>query len=370
MKIAVIGYSKEPYYRVQVVGGMQLVERNQLRLLSQFGHQVHHITNSDSELADGVIQYKTVPSKFGGQDTLGVKRTRTRNEMVRALLENIQPDVVISHDDPNNGLLKVLIEVGIPSITFIHSDVAQSGGPGIINYMKEINEYAHSGHIPVCVSTFSANNWAEQFKKSGKWLGNANGKWVFRYHCWPAILWEQPPLYPTVNEFVQVGRPDKFKNLHWAQDAVKNLRTFTTKPKNEAEGVIWAKLHGDVQTGAPRQELLSYVAQSKALIFSGMESFGLGCVEANSYGVPVIIVTKKDRHSGIEACAGNAENYILCNPKELKELTDNWDSTKFNREAIQSNTWEAFNPNAAHNRLMAIINDAMKQRKSFTSFFS
>ena len=123
----------------------------------------------------------------------------------------------------------------------------------------------------------------------------------------------------------------------------------------------------DLRIGRDDKEIFDYLSRSTALLTLAPESFGLTAVEANSYGVPVILFSKDQDHPILEGTAPG-RNHGSCfqvpfskNTDVLVEfLRDFKPLPDRQREAIIEETWNFYKPSAVLSRLVDLLQDTIE----------
>ena len=132
MKICVIGNRYNKFHNDKVMGGLEKVEMDHLKLLSMFGNDVHFITSKDSDkcsLPNVTTHFMSTPSRYSEEgEELGKSLARQRKESLTKLIFEISPDVILTHDDNNSSLNNFLAdEIDVPAVVFNHSALAIAG---------------------------------------------------------------------------------------------------------------------------------------------------------------------------------------------------------------------------------------------------
>lgn len=359
MRILVVGYSKTPYKNDRVGGGAQQVEKNQLRLLGR-DHEIYYLTGSDSDDVDlprvTTIHFN-VPSKSSPDYTRSM--SRSRNDELYSLIEAIKPEFILTNDETNQGVIKLLTQTSIPSLLFIHSSIYVSGGPGMIGYLETLHNFHQAGHTICHVSDVSRLEWATQITKSRKYLSfDTRGIEMFPEYMWPAVMWDKPRPQKEEHGFVVIGRLDKFKNYKTGFAAApSDLVLFCPSPKNDKERDLLHDLmlrDDQVMFDKSHEEIMDYLAKSKGLLVLGPESFGLTAFEANCRGVPVILVTNRMRHPVAEFCY----NFTMTDKKGLVDYLTYMRLHPQNfrsKEKTIDVTWDSFNYDVAYSDLSNLL---------------
>lgn len=382
MKIVNLGQRWNPYLNGKVRGGAEKVEANQNVLLRDAGHEVHFVTNDDSEDAPGVQMHRVGPSRLSLENPPR-NFSRVRNDKIREIIAKVDPDVVICHDNDNSSLNRKLIPLA-PCVNFVHSHVGMAGGLSSLTYIKSLWEMAQAGHATVCVSDSSRREWLLHARKSRKFLeGNGipseaidSEDEIFTDWFHHAVTWEKPPVQEATKGYISIGRMVPTKRHQVGLKATQDLRIFCPPPGNEEQREVYAKLvkrFGSERinpTGVPDEVLNAEIAASKALLSFAQESFGLTAVEANILGVPVILSHKIEDHPIKEACAPSAEFgslYVVPPSRSGAEVADFLASfeglTLSERQKIQDATWDYYNPKASTDRLLELIHQTIERRK-------
>ena len=372
MKIVIVGQRWNPYLKDRVRGGAEKVEANQLILLSKAGHQVHFITNDDSEDPDYEVSvYRVGPSRLTGVKHPG----RKRNQAIKNIIVDIEPDVVICHDNDNSSLNRTLTHLQ-PCVNFVHSHVGMAGGLAALTYIKSLYQMAQEGHLTVCVSASSRREWQILAGKSRKFLME-NGvpedaieseDNIFTDWFHHAITWDKPEVKPSEKGYITIGRIIPTKRHHVSLSCTDDVRLFCPPPNHPDQKELYEKLVGKYgggsinATGIPDEELEEEIAVSKALLCFAQESFGLTAVEANIYGVPVILSHRIEDHPIKEACGPSRELGGLQvipyekSTKNVKSFLDGYEAIPLDRrQAISDATWGYYNPKASLVRLEDLI---------------
>jgi len=376
MRIAVVGQRWNPNYLDKYRGGGEKIESDHVRLLSEAGHEVHFLTNDDSEARPGnVVTHFVGASKFSLK---GGRMPGKRSNIVRDRVLAIDPDVVLIHDN-DNPTLNTKLAYQKPCVAIVHSSVAIAGGISTFNYLASLWLLASRGHSVLCVSETSRKEWEAYIQKNKEYIlreeilpeealePNA----VFTGYLHNPVVWEKPVLRETTNGYCTLGRLIRQKRHHVGLGATDDLTLYCPMPYtgNPESAKILDKLEkkfGEhrIRKGVPYARLMGIVAESKALLSFSIESFGLTGMEANSFGVPVILQHPTKEHALEEACAPSKEHGSLVRVTEenLQEfLRDFKPYPKDQRQAILDATWDYYGVEAATKRLENSLHFAIEK---------
>jgi len=357
MKIAIIGQRWNPNYILKFRGGGEKVESDHVKLLSEKGHEVHFLTNDDSEERKTPVKTHFVgPSKFSLN---GGRMSGKRSSIVVRKIMEINPDIVLIHDN-DNSTLNIKLSKVMPCVAFVHSCVEIVGGISVLNYLHSLYELAKNGSFVVCVSEHSRKSWECFLLKNKDYLQKNFGveeKYfnpgeVFKHVLHNPILWEKPKPQETNNGYISIGRLIKIKNHHIGLENTEDITLYCPSPwkgSKESEQLykkLSEKYSDKIVLDSPHSKLMQNLSQSKALLSFSTESFGMTAFEANSQGIPVILFHKDTPHAIEEACAPGLEIGGLVrvsyskDAKELREFLRGYKGlTMENRIQLIEKTW-------------------------------
>jgi len=379
MKIVIVGARWNPYLVGKVRGGAEKVEANQIILLKDAGHEVHFLTNDDSEDPPypEVKTHRVGASRHSGKPIFA----KERNQIVRDIIKRVEPDVVICHDSDNSSLNRILTPLR-PCVNFVHSHVGMAGGISALSYIGTLYKMAKEGHATVCVAASSRREWLQLSRKSKKFLISSgipeedilSEDAIFTHWFHHAITWKKPILKPAKKGFITIGRIIPTKRHHISLFAADDLRLFCPPPDHPDQKELYEKLvkkFGSERinaTGVSDEILEEEIATSKALLCFAQESFGLTAVEANIQGIPVILSHKIEDHPIKEACAPSSHvGGIVVIPHELgkegiREFLLSYETpSDEERQKILDETWDYYNPKAGLARLESLLEETIKR---------
>lgn len=292
MKIAIVGQRYNPYIQNKILGGAEMVEKTHLKLLS-VENDVFFITSANSE----DVEFPGVETKRVSQDSVffsdAEKDAKRRYQDVRQILETIKPDMIIVHDNLNGKLLAAIDNIS-PSLVFMH-DVAGVSGLLSISYANTYIKAAEK-HLVVGVSNQSNKDWNTFIQKTAL----IPVKHEFDTFLLQPVMWKRHELSNVTHKRgVTVGRLVKQKKHKTTCDVFAAsglpLDFFHMGAKNTDEEELLSKLHyANFHVSIPYTQLMNHLNESMCLAICGEESFGLTAFEANSHGVPVVLLSKKD----------------------------------------------------------------------------
>lgn len=161
-----------------------------------------------------------------------------------------------------------------------------------------------------------------------------------------------PPLFLTNDtkregkgekkHFLVVSRLSKFTPHKRIELAIKaaNKLNLPLKVIGEGDTSYFKKMAGstvEIVGKVDDNELSNYYKNAKALIFPGIEDFGLVMVEAQSYGVPVIAF-KEGGATEIVIEGKTGEFFTQPTVVSLVNTLKSFDDSKYNRESSKKNS--------------------------------
>jgi glycosyltransferase involved in cell wall biosynthesis len=379
MRIAVVGQKFNPSNPDFIKGGAERVELDHILMLSRAGHEVHFITSSDSKVQEPIRPHYVGTSKHALRKRTGPGR----NAAVFQSIRQINPDVILLHDESSPTLNNALSKYDKPSIIFIHS--SSFGGISCFGYYESLWAAAKNGHTVVCMSETSrvehadfVRKYTEYFLKRGIIpLEDLKECAFLNAVLHPAVLWEKPEVKPITRGFASIGRIDKWKRHHIALRSADDVSVFAPTPwGGSADGEeVFTKLRkkfgeSKFHLDLPHRDIMACLSESKALFVLGEESFSLVAVEANSRGAPVFLLPpKKGLHPAEEACSSGAEHESLIRFSSEKDLYDFVSAfTPYPEEQrlrIMEATWVRYNHASALRNLETLIQEATLRKRSF-----
>lgn len=388
MKIVLVGQRFNAHDPLVTVGGTEQVEKTHLALLSD--HDVTFITSQDSKDCK-LPHVKTVKVSMGCKfGSLEPWKPRDRLEEVKKIIQGEKPDLVIVHDDNNNGLNKWLSSQTIPSMVFVHSHLGIAGGISAFGYIESLYHLSKEGQTVVSVSNASRREWHSLIKKSGHILKNVPKNFIedefsiFNSVLHQPVIFEKPILSPTVNRtYTTIGRMIEIKKHHISliSDVSPNkINLFTPPCKNEDEKQYFEKVklakgydENNHFVDISHRAIMESLSRSCALLSCAQESFGLTAIEANMYGVPVILHHPIEDHPIMEATSPSHQ-FGSCH--RVPWSRDHADYVNFlknfqplsveQREGILEKTWDYYGLPRAKQRFNDLIQECIERKTKHT----
>ncbi len=381
MKIVIIDQKATPYSEKLIMGGVQSIIKCQLRLLKN--DEVLFITSNNSEISsyENVTTKKvSVDSKYVS-DLSGIKYNKKRNADILKYIHQFYPDIIINHDQSNNSVVKMLGDLDYPSITYMHNCPEVIGGIAGLSYVDTLVEYAIKNKLIVNVSDFSKKEWIKYFskcKKDGELYLNTTHHALVNYDN---IVPTKPENY-----ILMISRISKDKRIHSAielcKKANKKIILIHTSPRDEKEQEYFNLIEKELDIenrycDISREQTLDILSKAEYVIVAGPEGMPLVPIEANLYGVPVIIYNSKTEHAAKEACSFGEEYgsyiHLSTNKSECIEILKNIKSVDIDQKnSISKITVEYFSEETSYKRLMSVIEKSIKinsVRKNDISLF-
>lgn len=382
MKIAIIDQKVTPYKHGVVQGGVQSIIANQLKLLNYENvcHEIIFLTsaNSDDCTYPGVKTVKlSVNSKYFSE-LEGRKYNIKRNNDIKNYLDNFAPDIIINHDQSNNSVVNMLSWLDYPSITYMHNTPEVIGGIAGLSYIDVMAKYAEKNKLNVCVSSASMSDWRNYFYKYDHDKRDPSLYFNTYHHC--PVNFDDIQVNNAKDYVLMISRISEDKRIHSAielcKKAGKRFLLVHTSPRNDSEKEYFKKIEGMLSENErfcdlPRDEVLGLLSEAQYLIVAGPESFGIVGLEANLYGVPVILYNSKENHAILEACSfGKAYNSVTQIKGSKQNCVDKLRSLNgeslSNRLDISELTRKNFCPKKSYERLMTLIDKAISINKTTT----
>jgi glycosyltransferase involved in cell wall biosynthesis len=247
------------------------------------------------------------------------------------------------------------------------------------SYLTSLYTLASRGHSVLCVSETSRQEWEAYIQKNRDYIlrskvlpveGLEPGA-VFTGYLHNPVVWERPSLKPTKRGFISLGRVIRQKRHHVGLAASQDLTLYCPTPfmGNKDSSTLLQKLEkkfGEerIMKGLPYSILMETLSESRALLSFSIESFGLTGMEANSFGVPVILQHPVKKHALEEAChpsIGHGSLVRVENESDLASfLRDFKPYSDRQRQAILDCTWEYYGVSAALKRLEESLHFAVE----------
>lgn len=386
LKAIVLGQRWNPHLTNKILGGAELIEDVQLRLLSENGHEVHFITNSNSDdnKYPGVVTHKTTPSKFSDEGIqLGKQLNSVRNAMITKIVAQVKPDIVLVHDDINPSIQNLFANKidDVPVAFFVHAPPSRAGGIGIISYIDSMQHVVGSNGTIAAVSKTGWKEWNEQIVKSAKYLETSptETSHVNDFLHTPSY-WDKPKVSKNIGYGFMATRlvPEKkaLVAAKYHKLAGMDFQLCVVKPNDEtteAYGKKVQELVGDnMHVDMPRYFVLDRFAHCDHIPVFGPESFPLMPIEGNLYGAQVWVINKNSGHPAIEACkvanssvksfewidGSMKEPEIIEAMKAIKPLSHE------ERAQLSEDTFEFFKPENAYQRLIEFIDRVIARKNS------
>lgn len=381
-KLLIIGQRYNPQSNSKIHGGLENVERNHVRLLSENFDVYFTTPNNSEELPWGTTIKSPYNSKFSNTHF----STRKHNDFLKNVIATISPDIIINHDDYNSGINNYLSKINIPSISFVHTNVNIVGGMPLISMINSYYDLGHSGGIVCSVSDKSNKDYLKFAKKSSKHIKNydEHSTRIFKQFIHPVVAWNVPSFSTTTSDYyVSMGRLIRERKFHemisiFLKNKSKLVLMFPA-PKNEEQRDYLQELetlkagHDNIEfvIDADHGNVMEILRTSKGNIIMVDESFGISAYEANLYGIPVILISKKaDEHVLNETCSPGQEygSLIKIPFTSLKKdtiinLDDYVGELTFERKnQISFKTYEYYSSESMKKDLMFLILSAMESR--------
>jgi len=374
MKILIIDHNATPYSNELNKGGVETIVKMQLEMLCK-NNQVFLYTSSDSN----VCSFKNVTTYKSSEDSKLITTNTTLNtnkirkkELVKLISDNV-PDIIINHNQSNNSLVKFLTSIDIPSITYCHNPTAVIGGIAGLGYIETLSEYFNSGGLVVNVSNTSMDDWITYHKKYGKSINPFN---IFQHS---PVFFEKPIVQKCENYGLMATRMFKSKRIHTILNFHKqsnlDFKLCYIAPRAEDEFEYFETLQKldydnfEKYEDLPRDKVIDMISKSSYMVVAGPESLGLSALEANLYGVPVVLYSSSEIHPVVEM--GKIYNlpYAVRRFHTLSKKTDFFsllDEVSYeNRVELSETVYEYFKFNSSYKRMVDIIEIAIDRKKSF-----
>ena len=382
MRVVVIGHRHLHCAKDRIIGGGgETFERDLLRHLGGTDNEVIWLTQDSEELEiPGVTQINLpIPNSMGMTKGKRAAQTRRRNNYLSEYLHELEADFFFNNDDSNVGMCRILIEIGVPSVTFHHAAWKESGFRNLMGILPMYKGLVDGGHSVSTVSKANRDKYNEDLLGRGKFfdefieeLRKSPDTFINEY-IHPFTIWEKPKAQPSNGRFSLLTRMSDGKNFKFILDIAKERKypiywfaPTPIQPRDIAikDRVLKSFPNENVVWDLPRDQLLDEIGKVEAIIVTGYEAAPISAFEANANGVPVVLVTDIIGHPCTETCKVGAEGdlyEVLFSNKEervtkLEELFSNWaPKTLSERQAILDATWEKYNPEATRNRTMALM---------------
>lgn len=332
MKIALIGQRYNPFLNSKILGGSERVERLYIDNIPKLGYDLSFITSNDSE-ESSVPTFKISIDSIFKSGLKGAKNLKDRSLEIQKILRRINPDLIIVNDDLYSSLYHVIKEY--PSILLIHQP-AGSFGLLSIGYAKTYSNVLKNGRqLCVGVSELSNKAWKNFYQDMDveDYIHN--------------IILEEQEVIESNGDVIKVGRMTGQKNWpkadKWFGKIDKKLICVCPEIKDESEKNIFESLkHSDFCVGLNREEVLEKIKKSSLVCVFGDESFGLSAVEANSFGVSVLLCNNNEFNGVKESCVENGLIKIN-NFEEFSNFFKNYkEKTLQERKNIAKETQEKY----------------------------
>ncbi len=387
MKIVIVGQRWNPSLSGKIMGGAENIERSQVKLMSSYGHAVHFITSSDSDEVglENTVTYRIIPSKGSAEgEALGKRYNAIRNPQIVTIVRNVEPDVVLIHDDSNPSLYNLIANElsDYPTAAIVHSCPAISGGIGIISFVESMRTLCASGGTVAAVSLFSKLDWEFQASKLAKWLSAYsvvdNTYLNDHIHC---VIYDQKPVAQLDGGFgFMATRVVKAKKIYQAAKYHKEagipfklcgIVTDDEEQKDYLQKILTVVKENDVLVNNPRLNVTNLFSRARFVSVLGSESFSIMAVEGNMYGAKVLIFNESPNHAAMEACtvAGSkVQSYEHIQEKDEKDIIEHLKAVKplsfEERIQLSADTYEFFKPESSYERLFEFCDRVIKRKQN------
>jgi hypothetical protein len=381
MRILLIDHNATPFSNIKNKGGIETIVSMQLRLFSLFEeYDVLFYTSNDSEVYSNpktTTILSSEKSKLNNTNKM-LDVNKVRKKELTEIVNKHKPDIILNHNQSNNVIVKFLTEIETPSITYCHNPSLVIGGIAGLSYIETLSNYYKSGGLVVNVGETSMKDWQTYYTKYGEDVCPFN---TFQHL---PVFFEQPKIQKSEKYGIMATRISKYKRIHTILEFHKRVnKDFTLcyiAPRNEDEkeyfDVIEKSSYDKYKKfqDLPRNEVLDNIAKAEYLVVAGPEAFPVSPIEANLYGVPVVLFSSSDNHPVIEIGKISNLPYAVKRFYTMSKSTDffnNIEETTFEQRVELSNRiYEYFSPNMAKIRMDKIIEAAKKAKveKHFTLF--
>jgi len=383
-KVIVVGHRHLHCIKERITGGGgETFERDLLKHLGGCSDFDVTWVTQDSEDLDiqGVHQFNIpIPNSMGMTKGERAAITRRRNRFLLEYLTEFGADFIFNNDDSNVGVCRIILSLGVPSVTLHHAPWLESGFRNLMGILPMYRDLVQKGHGVCTVSKANRDKYNEDLLKKGAIFApfleglKENPDMYINEYIHPFTAWEKPVAQPSNGRFCLLTRMTDGKNfnfivdvagggefpIYWFSPTPIQLRDIAIKEKVlktfPANNIIWDLPYG---------ELMEEVGKAEAILVTGYESFSISAAEANSNGVPVILVTDEAGHPCLESCSAGADlgsvAEVLFKSNEervekLESLFRGWKPKSLSeREAILEATWGAYNPEASLSKILSLM---------------
>lgn len=373
MKIFIIDEKNMPFYEDKIQGGIQYVVKNQYNLIKD-DHETKLFVTNDSIFNDSNLIKSKLKSRKN-EEISSIQYNKQRNEEICFLVNKFQPDLIINHDQSNNSFMKILYSTlnDFPSITFMHNSYEVIGGIAGFSYLQELNNLIQNKKIVLNVSKTSMNEWNQYAKKYGK--GLIDPKFLiedmFESYHYNYYVPDDIDIKESENYMLMVSRISPDKKIHVAAKYCQELNIpfelCYTPPRNDSEIDYFKQLQElniTFHENLPRTDVIDKISSAKGIFICGPESFGLVSAEANTYGVPCILISRKTEHPVIET----SNNLIQLNSKSKKEnleILSKMKKLSYDEKIKKSKEFcDKFSKENCKNSLYSIIDSAISLNRT------
>ena len=382
MRIVVIGHRHLHCAKNRIIGGGgEKFERDLLKHLGNTDSEVIWLTQDSEDLEiPGVTQINIpIPNSMGMTKGKRAAQTRRRNAYLSEYLHELNADFFFNNDDSNVGMCGILLEMGVPSVTFHHAPWKESGFRNLMGILPMYKSLVEKGHAVSTVSKANRDKYNEELFGRGAIFQNfmeglrENPDMYINEYIHPFTIWEKPHAQPSNGRFSLLTRISNGKNFNFILDVAKTKKFpiywFAPTPIQPLDIAIKDKVlktfpNENMVWDLPHNQLLTEVGKVEAIIVTGYEAAAISAFEANANGVPVILVTDIEGHPCLETCRLGAEGSLyevfFSSSEErvskLEAIFSNWKpKTLGERQAILDATWEKYKPEATQKRTVDLM---------------
>lgn len=299
MKILILDQWRNPQKKLTFAGGLEKVSRNQARLISKLGHDVHYVTHplSDDLSGEGFTQWR-YPNEILQRNK---KTVSVRAAVDIFIAKNGAPDVIFNHIDPPSAA-KGFLDLGIPVVGFIHQLYGAIGMIGLQSWQacREMKA-SYPNYMLAAVGDFQV----EYYKK---WKPS-EGKDYFDFVVSNFVIdFELPKVEAPSFGGCYIGRPVRSKNVHKIVEmlTVRNETgrffvnpSFIDQESDDAE--YWSKIVSTIPStitvheNLPHPEIMKNLSFASYIVISHvLECASIAAFEAICRGIPAVFYTAGD----------------------------------------------------------------------------
>ena len=269
--------------------------------------------------------------------THSVKDNTTK---IKNFARSIDADIIISNWPQASFNGSKLLDMGIPIMYVNHTHY---GIASIINRMFNLRNYNHSCYM---VSDYQ-HEW---YKSMSKRLKRNDDLVVDGYLNPSYVEGNKPDLLDIEYDCCTIGRCEPFEKKpfilkNWLSNTDYRTILMTNTPskgrnfnrdneylqKNSHwNGVLMDLNHVDVMKNLSKS--MTYFSTCYH------ETWGITALEALSHGVPIILNSKKNKHSSTSLCSKDSHYKIVSNKLELSDAIKSFEN--IDRKEIQDMTWD------------------------------